>query len=64
MTEHQWQCLVRQVLAWRAEKGEAWRARWLAELAQKQGAQFAKDLADECTRQWSKGNRGKWGEWK
>lgn len=61
--EHQWQCLVRQVLKWRTEKGGAWKDRWLMEFAEVHGQEIAARLASDCADQWRRGNRGERGQW-
>lgn len=61
--EHQWQCLVRQVLRWRTEKGQGWKDRWLREFAEIHGQEIAAKLASDCAEQWKLGNRGERGQW-
>lgn len=59
--EHRHRCEVRQMLKWRAERGSAWVHGWL-ERAEK--VRPVSRLRRDCAEQWSRGNRGEWGDWR
>lgn len=57
--EHQFRCLVRQVIAWRRQdRGMA--VQWLNDYERKNGPELGRAVLE----QWQKGNRGKWGDWR
>jgi hypothetical protein len=56
-------CEVRQVLAWRtADRDSA--LKYLSVVRQKRGHEAADQLEIVCKDQWSKGNRGRKGDWR
>jgi hypothetical protein len=59
--EHRHRCEVRQVLKWRVERGSAWVHAWLERVEAKRPVSR---LRRDCAEQWSKGNRGEWGDWR
>ena len=61
--EHRHRCEVRQLLAWRAERGRQWLRDWLAGIEKARGAAARKRLEDDIVQQWQRGNRGAAGQW-
>lgn len=68
-------CEVRQVLAWRIQRGLDWVRAWLdggtivngrptPSIEQARGVEAAKRLRDDCRTQWAAGNRGAPGDWR
>lgn len=56
-------CEVRQILAWRvADRDSA--LKYLSVVRQKRGNQAADQLEADCRDQWSRGNRGRKGDWR
>lgn len=73
--QHRHRCEVRQVLAWRVERGLQWVREWLdggvivngrptPSIEQVRGVEAAKRLRDDCRTQWARGSRGEPGVWK
>jgi hypothetical protein len=60
--EHRHQCEVRYVLAIRATNRDE--AMKYLSLVQEKRKEKSKKLIDDCKDQWSKGNRGQWGDWR
>ena len=56
-------CEVRQILAWRAADRDS-ALKYLSVVRQKRGDKVADQLEIVCKDQWSKGNRGKKGDWR
>lgn len=62
--EHRHRCEVRQVLAWRAERGLRHALDFIAAVCKFRGEAAAQQLRDDCRTQWSAGNRGADGDWR
>ena len=56
-------CEVRQILAWRAADRDS-ALKYLSVVRQKRGDKVADQLEIVCKDQWSRGNRGKKGDWR
>lgn len=56
--EDQRRCLIRQLLAWRAERGLDWLRGYVA------GWPRWPELKDDFATQWNAGNRGEAGDWR
>jgi Ser/Thr protein kinase RdoA (MazF antagonist) len=57
-------CEVRQWLRWRAERAKEWLQEALDDIARRRGSAAAARLRADIGDQWSKGNRGVWGDWR
>lgn len=55
--EHMRRCLIRQLLAWRHERGLEWLRSYVA------GMPMWPQLKDDFARQWRNGNRGEKDKW-
>lgn len=62
--QHRHRCEVRQVLAWRVERGLDWVKGWLAGVPKFRGQAGADRLRDDCRTQWAAGNRGARDDWR
>lgn len=56
-------CEVRQILAWRAADRDS-ALKYLSVVRQKRGDKVADQLEIVCKDQWSRGNRGRKGDWR
>lgn len=62
--EHRHRCEVRQLIAWRVERGRYWLRDWLAGVEKIRGKAARARLEQDIAQQWSLGNRGKSGDWR
>ena len=56
--EHLRRCLIRQLLRWRAERGDDWMRGFVADWKRWPG------LREDFRAQWAAGNRGALGDWR
>lgn len=61
--EHMFRCEVRSIIAMRVEHGLPRAQKFLVQIESKRGADATARLREAINAQWSKGNRGKPGEW-
>lgn len=63
--EHRHQCEVRLMLEARARDGDwSWVQRFFSMVEKKRGKEARDRLADSTRDQWTKGNRGRHGDWR
>lgn len=61
--EERHRCEIRQILRWRAEdRSKA--IDYLSKVRMRRGDSVADQIQQDCTDQWSKGNRGTEGDWR
>jgi len=61
LTDHQWRCLVRQVLHWTATQPK--KAQQFMDIVYGKSPERWQRLKQDCRRQWDLGSRGEWGKW-
>ena len=61
--QHRHRCEVRQLLAWRVQRGRVWLRDWLAGVEKVRGKAGRERLEADIVAQWNRGNRGKPGVW-
>lgn len=64
MEEHRHRCEVRQLLAWRRQRGRTWLRDWLAGVEKIRGKAAKARLEADILAQWQRGNRGAAGDWR
>lgn len=61
---HRHRCEVRQIIAWRVQRGRAWAQEHLAGVEKIRGKAERARLEAAIVEQWRLGNRGKPGDWR
>lgn len=62
--ERRHRCEVRQLIAWRVERGREWLRDYLAQVERVRGKPARQSLEADILAQWSLGNRGNRGDWR
>ncbi len=57
-------CLIRWILALTASNGKKAASDFLDRVAKRHGDIYVDSLRKELRNQWTKGNRGQWGDWR
>lgn len=58
------QAEVRYWIGLRAERGKQWLREILMSIEKRRGKVAANQLREDISTQWTRGNRGVWGDWK
>jgi len=61
--DHRHFCEVRYVLKMRTKSQESALA-YIELVTARRGREAGQRLRDDCSKQWSRGNKGEWGSWK
>jgi len=60
---HRHRCEVRHILKMRTKSQEAALA-YIDKVIARRGKESGQRLREDCSKQWSRGSRGEWGDWR